>query len=109
MKRIAIALAATATAISLSSCGAVSDNETATCKVTEKTAASKREGGTDYRIYTSCGTFQVADSLTRGTFRSADTYGSIEEGKTYRLTYHGYRNGFLSMFPNVTEAVEVEK
>lgn len=91
---------------------AAQPNETATCTISDKSAtknSSEDGGGTDYRIYTEdCGTFKVADSLTRGTWRSSDTYGKIKVGHTYELTYHGFRNGFLSMFPNITEAVEVK-
>jgi len=91
-------------------CGAMQPDETATCTVVDKTASKDyQSGSTDYRIYTEeCGTFQVADSITRGTWRSSDTYGRIKVDHTYEFTYHGFRNGFLSMFPNITEAKEVK-
>lgn len=111
MKKIVASIAAVA-ALSLSTgCSALSDNEVSTCTVSDKSAtknSSEDGGGTDYRIYTEdCGTFAVGDSLTRGKWNSSDTYGKIKVGHTYKFNHYGYRNGFLSMFPNITEATEI--
>jgi hypothetical protein len=106
MNKIVLGLTALLLA-STTGCGLIQKDEYATCKVTDKDRVMT-EQGSEARVYTDCGTFIVADSLTRGTFTSADTFGAIEEGKTYRLTYHGWRNGLLSMFPNITEAKEVK-
>lgn len=62
---------------------------------------------TDYRVYTDCGVFTVADNFFLGKFNSADTYGSLSEGKTYDLEVIGWRNGFLSWFPNILSAEKV--
>ena len=85
-------------------------NETAHngCVVTKTDRAKNSDGGSDARVYTkNCGTFQVKDSLWKGKFRSGDTYGAIEEGHTYNFTTIGWRNGFLSMFPNIIKVTQV--
>lgn len=112
MKRYFVAVAAVmALGVGAAGCSAMSDNETSICTVSDKSATRNADNtGTDYRVYTEdCGTFQVADSITRKTFRSGDTYGKIKVGETYEFTHHGYRNGFLSMFPNITEVSEVDQ
>lgn len=54
------------------------------------------------RVYTSNGTFQVSDHWLHGTtFNSADLYGRIQTGKTYDLTYYGWRIGWMSEMPNI--------
>lgn len=58
---------------------------------------------TNYRVYSSCGTFEVQDNLFLGKFNSADTYGALVEGETYDFDVIGWRNGFLSLFPNILE------
>ena len=78
------------------------------CVVTDKdrTTKSDSEGNmsSDARVYTeNCGTFVVADTLIKGKFNSADTFGSIEEGGTYTFTTIGYRFGLTSSFPNIIE------
>ena len=108
MKKIVVGVL-TAVLLASAGCGAVQQDEQATCKVLDKDRTTNSEGHSEARVYTSCGTFKVADSLTRGKFTSADTFGRIQEGHTYKFTYHGWRNGFLSMFPNITEAEEVKK
>lgn len=61
---------------------------------------------TNYRVYTDCGVFVVEDNFFLGKFNSADTYGSLSEGETYDLEVVGWRNGFLSWFPNILSAKE---
>lgn len=74
------------------------------CHVTEKTATTDRDGKTNYRVYTdNCGVFAVKDDILLGQFNSADIYSKIENGKDYKFTTHGPRNGFFSMFPNITK------
>lgn len=63
---------------------------------------------TDYRVYTSCGVFTVADNFFLGKFNSADTYGSLHENSTYDLDVIGWRVAFLSWFPN-TLSVEASE
>lgn len=88
------------------------DDKTKVCTVDSKNrnVAYDREGNREVQmlVYTrECGTFEVGDSLIKGKFRSADTFGSLREGHRYELKYHGWRNGFLSAFPTITEAKEV--
>lgn len=59
---------------------------------------------TNHRVYTSCGVFTVSDNIFFLRFNSADTYGMLQEGKTYDFTVVGWRNGFFSWFPNILEA-----
>jgi hypothetical protein len=88
-----------------------------TCSVTDKDRSVKinsdSHGNTtsssDARVYTKdCGTLRVADSWLSWTFSSADTYASIHKGRRYDIATRGFRIPFLSMFPNVVEAKEVE-
>ncbi|CAM2953478.1 hypothetical protein [Skermania piniformis] len=60
----------------------------------------------DMRVYTTCGTFTVTDNWVSGN-RSADLYGSLREGRTYRFETTGYRSGLLSQFPTIVAAQEV--
>lgn len=78
------------------------------CVVTEKDRTTNSSGTSDARIYTeNCGVFQVADSWVKGKVNSADTYASIDEGKTYTFTTIGWRFGLTSSFPNIIEVEEV--
>lgn len=51
--------------------------------------------------------FKVEDSFVAGQWNSADLWASLKEGKCYRLEMFGSRVGMLSMYRNVTGAVEV--
>jgi hypothetical protein len=87
------------------------DDTTKTCTVTDKNrnVSHDRDGKREVQmlVYTQeCGTFEVGDSLIKGKFRSADTFGALQNGHRYEITYHGWRNGFLSMFPTITEVKE---
>lgn len=72
------------------------------CKTDAPTTSS---GGHQYRVYTNVGTFRISDTVVDGArFNSADLYGRLQPGKTYQLTYYGWRSGFLSSFPNIKSA-----
>src|SRR6478735_11759060 len=93
--------------------GTYKDRKTS-CTVTGKEAAGATNSDGDfemrYRIYTEeCGTFAVQDDWFIGQFNSADTYGSIREGKMYDFEAYGWRNGFMSTFPNIKKAYEVKQ
>lgn len=108
--RLALTLAAAAlTAVALTGCSTTTQQTTGghPCKVTGKDHSYDHKGSSIYRVYSSCGVFNVEDAPFVGQFNSADTYGSIQIGHTYRFTTYGYRNGFFSVFPNITKAVEV--
>lgn len=85
--------------------------ETKVCTVEKKERIyAGKDSGVQQRVYTAeCGIYEVGDAMLAGHFNSADTWASIEEGETYRLTSRGYRVPFFSMFPNVVEAEEVAK
>lgn len=103
-------LAALVVAASLFLTGCASMNQqTMTCTVVGKEAVRTGDGN-QYRVYTEeCGTLSVEDSLSVGRWDSADLYGTIKEGETYEVLTGGYRNGFLSMFPNILEAKQVSQ
>lgn len=103
-------LAALFLALSMFLAGCSSMNQqTMTCTVVGKEAVRTQDGH-QYRVYTEdCGTLTVADTLFEGRFDSADFYGTIKEGETYEMLIGGYRNGVLSMFPNILEAEQVSQ
>lgn len=78
------------------------------CTVDEKDRTTTADGS-QYRVYSDCGVFTIEDAPFVGQWNAADTYASIEVGKTYEFTTYGWRNGFFSWFPNITDAKEVSK
>lgn len=108
LTKIIAAVGVAATSVALTGCGIQYDGETTGCTVTDKyvTVSDKQSVK---RLATSCGTFSVEDEISQGQWNSADLYARIEVGKTYDFDAYGFRNGFLSAFPNVSDAVEVEK
>ena len=78
------------------------------CKVIDKSVHPQEDGSTQYRIYTeNCDVFQISDDPMHGQFNSASLYGKITVGKSYKIISYGPRNGFLSLFPNINQATEV--
>lgn len=59
------------------------------------------------RLTTSCGAFNVSDSLAGG-FDSWDTWQRVEIGQRYDLRTGGYRIGFFDEFPVVLEAKSIQ-
>lgn len=108
MRRLAIALALVVGVVSLTGCTAAAPRPAEVCHVDDKDRSTGPKGGSVYRVYTSCGVFEVDDNIFLGQFNAADTYARIQPGKTYRLTTYGWRNGALSLFPNITQAQEVK-
>jgi hypothetical protein len=105
-RKIFALLLSSALLASFSGCTLMNQHEQ-TCTVTGK--ESVRSGkGNQYRVYTSCGTLKVSDAVVIWRFDSADVYGAIQPGKTYRFKTGGYRVGFFSMFPNVIEVKQVK-
>jgi hypothetical protein len=106
MKKI-IAATALATTLALTGCGVKVNEQTMTCTVTGKESITTSEGH-EYRVHTDeCGTLVNSDAW--GKFNSADIQGQLHEDETYIFTTWGYRNGFLSMFPNIIEADRVNE
>jgi len=52
--------------------------------------------------------YEITDSWIAGRFDSANLYGSIEVGKKYMFTVAGSRNTFMSWYPNIYEAEEIQ-
>lgn len=108
MKKITAALALGGV-LALAGCAPAYAGDTTDCTVNDKAALVTRAGGTDYRIYSTCGVFGVQDDMFLGQWNSADTYNTIEIGKTYDFEAYGWRNGFFSTFPNIIKATEVAR
>lgn len=81
--------------------GSVRTTEHTGCEVTDKDRTTNSEGKSDMRVYTTCGTFEVSDSLFIGRWDSADVYADIVVGETYDFTVRGYRIPIASTFPNI--------
>ena len=80
--------------------------DTVRAKVEGKERITEKEGdniNSFYLIYTDKGTLKLEDDLLRGNFYSSDVYGKIKQDSTYTFKTSGYRNGFLSSYPNVIE------
>jgi hypothetical protein len=77
-----------------------------TITVVEKIGAHGESGqyliiASDDQVYT------VADNLFQWKFDASDRYAALKVGKTYTVTFSGFRNHFLSMYKNILEFQEV--
>lgn len=113
MKKITATLAlAAVAALPLTGCQNAVQNDPVTCTVTDKDRSTGKEGESVFRIYTDgegCDdTYGLADNWLAGNFNSADMYGKIKVGKTYKIETVGVRNGFLSSFKEITKLEEVK-
>lgn len=114
-KTFATLVLAGTVALTATGCQNLVQNEPVTCKVVDKDRSTEVVDGESrsvFRIYTEgCGddnaTLGLADNWIAGNFNSSDMYGKIQPGKTYEFTTVGVRNGFLSMFREITEMKEV--
>ncbi|WP_025157212.1 hypothetical protein [Leifsonia aquatica] len=106
----AVALAGAALVATLAGCAPTTDEVThgQACHVDSKDHTIDKDGNGVYRVYTSdCGILNVEDAPFLGRYNSADIYASIQPHHAYLFTTYGHRNGFLSTFPNITEAIDV--
>ncbi|WP_283284782.1 hypothetical protein [Microbacterium sp. IEGM 1404] len=103
--RVSAAAALLAVVFALAGCGIPYDGDTTGCTVTDKYVAVA-DKSSEKRVSTSCGVFKVEDELSQGDWNSADRYAQIEVGKTYDFETYGFRNGFLSSFPNIARVTE---
>ena len=76
------------------------NQKTKTCQVTGKESVRLQDKN-QYRIYTTCGTYAVEDSLTLFRFDSSDLYGKIVQNSNYRIHSGGYRFPLISKYPNI--------
>jgi hypothetical protein len=51
--------------------------------------------------------YVVDDIMLRGIFNSRDTWGAMDEGATYTITYQGWRIHLFSVYPCIFKTVEV--
>lgn len=107
--KIGVGVATIALALgTLTGCGIQTGEDTTNCTVTNKYVSVSNKSS-QKMIASSCGVFMVEDELSQGNWNSADVYAKIEVGNTYDFEAYGPRNGFLSLFPNINSATEVEK
>lgn len=76
------------------------NQQTKSCLVTGKESVHI-QGKNQYRVYTTCGTYKIEDSLSIFRYNSSDLYGSIIQNTNYDIHSGGYRLSFLSIFPNI--------
>lgn len=75
--------------------------------VTVERLTNKITNQTDtYLVFTDKGVYQVSDSWLRGQVRSSDLWGSLKEGKRYRIDYFGWRVPLFSWYPTIYDVVE---
>lgn len=100
-----IGIVAIGAAVLLSGCSTMNQAWHTGCVIRAKDVLySSTDGNTsrNKRLSTSCGSFNVSDSLAGG-FDSWDTWQRLEVGKTYDIKTGGFRVGILSQFPTVLE------
>jgi hypothetical protein len=96
----------------LAGCASPADysNPVGPCSVNNKDRSSDSKGNSVFLVYTdSCGVFTVDDAMLENKWNSTDTYAAIKVGKTYDFVTYGFRNGFLSSYPNILKATEIKK
>lgn len=103
-----IAAIAASVAVGTTACTYQNTSPAQACTVEDK-GVTIQSKSTVYKVWTDCGVFVVKDTLVHGNWNSADLYGQLDEGHTYKLETFGPRNGFLSLFPNIVSAEEVAK
>lgn len=107
IRTIALVAAAATSAITLAGCSTMNREMHSGCRVTHKEILYSVSDGTSHRtkrLSTTCGTFNVGDSLAGG-FGSYDTWNQLEEGKVYDIETGGYRFGIFDQFPTVVRVV----
>lgn len=74
-------------------------------EITVKDKYIKRYDDSDtYMIVDTNGNaYKIKDMLFIGKFDSTDIYNKLEIGGTYKIKTTGYRNNFLSEYPNINE------
>lgn len=112
MKEIKLLIAAAAGAViaaALPACSYSNQEWHNDCKVIGKDILTSTSGNNGQvhttrtkRLSTSCGAFNVGDSLAGG-FNSWDTWQALEVGGTYNIHTGGPRIGWADVFPTVLE------
>jgi len=88
--------------------------QSATTKmVTVKEKWIKAAPGSDTMTYlfsdTEGNVYAVADELLLWKWDASDRWAKLEEGKSYRITFYGWRIHILSWYPNAIEIEEIER
>jgi hypothetical protein len=110
-KYVTVAVLAVFVTGMLSGCAAPADysHPVGPCKVNNKDRSSDSKGNSKFLVYTDeCGVFIVDDAILESQWNSTDTYSAIKIGKTYDFVTYGFRNGFMSSYPNILKATEVK-
>lgn len=85
--------------------------ETVRAMVTDKERQVKSDGDggstSKYIVFTDKEVFENTDTIMRGKWRSSDIQGNLHAGCTYDFNAYGFRNGFFSVYRNITEARHV--
>jgi len=105
MKKIFAATMLAAVALTSTGCSQVNQREVTVTVEEKERVCESGNGGCKYLIFTDQGTFQNSDSLLEGKFDSSDVYSDLKVGKTYVVKVAGFRQGILSMYPNIIEVV----
>lgn len=105
--RVAAVAAIAALALTLPACSSMNQHWHQNCVVDSKERLMKDGTSSTKRVYTSCGSFVVNDSIAGG-FNSQDRYNQLKEGRTYDLQVGDFRNGFMGSFPNIIDVNEVQ-
>lgn len=74
--------------------------------VTDKERVVKNDGEKTesyYLVFSKEETFSIRDDWYNGRFGASDTYGSLEQGKTYKLRVSGWRVKLFSWYRNVLD------
>jgi hypothetical protein len=116
MKKLITAGFIALTAMSLTGCQNLVQNDPVECTVVDKdrSTSSDGDGGSKsvFRIYTEgCGadneTLGLADNIIAGNWNASDMYAKIKVGEKYTFKTVGVRNGFLSSFREITSYTKV--
>ncbi|MDZ7910764.1 MAG: hypothetical protein U5O16_02860 [Rhodococcus sp. (in: high G+C Gram-positive bacteria)] len=102
MRAARVVIAATALAVVLTGCSSMNQEWHRDCVIESKERLISQGTSATKRVYTSCGSFVVNDSIAGG-YSSQDRFNQLVEGRTYDLQTGDYRIGLLSSFPNVID------
>ena len=79
------------------------NEQTIKCKIEDKWTKRKSESQDLYLVNCGGKTYKIADLLFKGKFNSADIYGNLKKGNTYKIKVTGYRIGLFSEYQNINE------
>jgi hypothetical protein len=102
MKKLAVAAVAALALIGLAGCASPQTSIVGPCTVTNATASGGDKGSVKYLVFTKeCGVFTVEDAFLKNVWNSSDTFNEIHVGSVYNFETYGFRNGFISSYPNI--------